>query len=72
MKSATLLCLIGGIALNATGCRTRYDVSMVNGGKFTNVSKPILNKATGYYQFKDRQGNLHQIATGRITGIEAR
>ena len=62
-----LLFLLGTMFL--TGCVHNYDLTMVNGMKFTHVSKPKLDKKTGLYSFTDIKGNKKSVSASRVVEI---
>ncbi len=61
------LCLLGTALL--TGCMHNYDLTLVNGGKITHVSKPKLDKKTGVYTFTDVKGEKRTINAARVVEI---
>jgi len=56
-------------SLLLVGCRTRYDIALSNGSRITGVSKPVLDKSTGEYHFKDVKGKDHVIKSMRVIEI---
>lgn len=52
------------------GCATRYQITLTNGNRITARSRPILDKATDTYHFKDVQGREVQVKSMRIREIE--
>jgi len=66
MKNVLLL-LLGALFL--TGCMHNYDLTLINGGKMTRVSKPKLDKNTGLYSFTDIKGRKRTISASRVVEI---
>jgi hypothetical protein len=62
----TLCALIAIVLL--TGC-VRYDVTLNNGSKFTNVSKPKLDKERQMYIISGG-GKRTEVKASRVTVIE--
>jgi hypothetical protein len=54
------------------GCASRYDITTTTGGKITNVTKPVLDPATGKYTYKDVRGGIHYISPIRVREIAVR
>jgi hypothetical protein len=67
-KLAKLLPLLFSAALLA-GCAHRYDMTLTNGVRVTNVTKPILNREEGVFTYKDVAGNVKHINSGRVVDI---
>jgi hypothetical protein len=67
MKKIFLL-LFAAAALS--GCKTSYDVTLSNGTKIREVTKPVLDRTTDQYQFKTIDGREMKISAGRIKLIE--
>ncbi|MEO6035666.1 MAG: YgdI/YgdR family lipoprotein [Verrucomicrobiota bacterium] len=67
MKKTFALLLI---AMALTGCRSRYDVTLSNGTRFTGVSKPRIDKKTGQYRFKMPDGRVGNFNAGNVRLIE--
>ena len=59
-------CLL--IALLA-GCARRYDIVMTDGSRVTNVSKPVLDRQSGVFTYKDVRGQEHKKSAGRVVEI---
>lgn len=53
-----------------TGCAHRYDITLTNSVRLTNVSKPVLDRATGVYIYKDVKGQEHKIMASRVVQID--
>jgi hypothetical protein len=51
------------------GCRTRYDIALNNGSTIKGASKPVFDKATGQYRYKDSNGQVHSVSAMRIRSI---
>ena len=64
----TLLVLVLLCLLTATGCRTRYELTLSNSNKITAYSKPKL--VNGQYVFKDANGREVRVFQGRVRQIE--
>jgi Bacterial protein of unknown function (DUF903) len=62
-----LLFFLGAVCL--TGCMHNYDLTLVNGGSITHVSKPKLDKKNGIYTFTDIKGEKRTINASRVTEI---
>jgi hypothetical protein len=56
-------------AVLLSGCAHRYDIILTNGGKVTNVTKPVLDRGIGVFTYKDVAGNEHEISAGRVVDI---
>ncbi len=65
--SSTLPCLVATALL--TGCAHHYDITLVNGERVTNVTKPVLNRSEGVFYYKDVRGGEHHIFAGRVVDI---
>jgi hypothetical protein len=52
-----------------TGCAHRYDMTLTNGMRLTNVSKPILDRESGVYTYKDVSGKVRHVFAGRVVEI---
>ena len=53
-----------------SGCKTSYDVTLTNGSKVTDVSKPVLDKTTGQYRFQMADGREVKVLSTRVRTIE--
>jgi len=62
-----LLPLLAAVLLS--GCAHRYDIMLTNGGRVTNVTKPVLDRETGVFTYNDVAGNEHKISAGRVVDI---
>ena len=58
------------LAIVLSGCKSRYDVTLSNGTRYTGVSKPKLDKKTGKYQFKTPDGRLGSFHPANVKLIE--
>lgn len=67
-KGARLLPWLFSAAL-LTGCAHRYDITLVNGERVTNVTKPQLNRSEGVFYYKDVRGQEHHVFAGRVVDI---
>ena len=71
MKKFILLC---AAATLLAGCRSSYDVTLANGmgggTKYTGVTKPRYNKATGKYTFKTADGREYSVYPTNVKLIE--
>jgi hypothetical protein len=54
-----------------SGCAHRYDVTLTNNMRLTNVSKPILDRSAGVYVYKDVNGQERRIMASRVVEIDA-
>jgi uncharacterized protein DUF903 len=52
-----------------TGCAQHYDITLTNGSRVTYVTKPILDKETGVFTYKDVAGHEHKVNAGRVVEI---
>ena len=55
------------------GCKSSYDVTVGGMGrsqKYTGVSKPVYDKKTGKYVFKDAMGHEFSVEADRVRIIE--
>jgi hypothetical protein len=52
------------------GCAHRYDITLTNSVRLTNVSKPVLDREAGVYLYKDVTGKEHKIMAGRVVQID--
>ncbi len=59
-----------GIALLLAGCAQHYDMTLTNGVRVTNVTKPILDADTGLFTYKDVAGNKRQVSESRVLEIK--
>jgi len=66
MKKLVLLLFGAGLLC---GC-AHYDMTLTNGMRIINVRKPVLNKATGQYDYTDVAGNKRHISRTRVVQIE--
>ncbi|MEO7299360.1 MAG: YgdI/YgdR family lipoprotein [Verrucomicrobiota bacterium] len=64
------LFLLVSLAIVMTGCKSRYDVTLSNGTRYTGVSKPKLDKKSGKYQFKMPDGRLGSFYPANMKLIE--
>jgi hypothetical protein len=67
-KRARLLPLFFCAAL-LTGCARRYDITLVNGERVSNVTKPILDRDRGAFFYKDVAGQEHHVFAGKVVEI---
>ena len=65
MKKSFLVLLA---AVLLAGC-VRYDVTLSNGTKLTNVRKPVLDQQTDQYLVKNANGKTMHIPSGRVREI---
>jgi hypothetical protein len=64
------LVVLLSVMVLCAGCRTKYDITLSNGNKITGVSKPVLNKETGFYEFKLANGKQEAVKSMRVRTIE--
>jgi uncharacterized lipoprotein YajG len=57
-------------ALLLAGCARRYDMTLTNGGRVTNVTKPVLDTESGQFTYKDVAGNKHHVSQVRVLEIK--
>jgi hypothetical protein len=62
-----LLSLLSAALLSS--CAHRYDIMLTNGSRATNVTKPVLNRETGVFTYKDVAGHEHKVSAGRVVDI---
>jgi hypothetical protein len=67
-KAARLPACVVAAALLA-GCAHRYDMTLTNGIRVTNVTKPVLDRQVGVYTYKDVVGNVKHVSAGRVVDI---
>jgi hypothetical protein len=70
IKAAKLV--LPGIAalVLLAGCAHRYDITLTNNVRLTNVSKPVLDRNAGVFIYKDVKGNEHKIMAARVVEID--
>jgi len=66
MKNVFLL-LLGCVFL--AGCMHNYDLTLINGGSITHVSKPKLDNKNGVYTYRTVQGKKEYINASRVVEI---
>jgi hypothetical protein len=66
--AAKLLLWLFSAAL-LSGCAHRYDIMLVNGGRVTNVTKPVLDRNAGTFTYKDVAGHNHKVFAGQVVEI---
>ena len=69
LKPGNLLVLLLAAGV-LCGCARRYDITLPNGQQLTNVRKPKLNKAGGYYYYVDGRGRTNLISAARVVEID--
>jgi hypothetical protein len=52
------------------GCAHHYDMTLTNGVRVTNVSKPVLNPESGMYTYKDVAGTVRHVSQSRVLEIK--
>lgn len=52
------------------GCAHRYDMTLTNGVRVTNVTKPVLNSDSGQFTYKDVAGNERHVSASRVLEIK--
>jgi hypothetical protein len=52
------------------GCAHRYDMTLTNGTRITNVSKPEFHKDEGAFYYKDVTGKVHHVNSGHVVAID--
>jgi Bacterial protein of unknown function (DUF903) len=68
LQFAKLLPWVFSVALMA-GCARSYDMTLTNGTRITNVSKPEFHKDEGAFYYKDVTGKVHHVNSGRVVEI---
>lgn len=66
----TLILGLALLLLAGAGCRTRYDITLTSGTKIRGVSKPVLDRQSGYYIFRDAAGRTNAVLSMRVSVIE--
>jgi hypothetical protein len=51
------------------GCAHRYDMTLTNGTRITNVSKPEFHRDEGAYYYKDVTGRVRHVNSGHVVEI---
>ena len=51
-------------------CAHHYDITLTNGERVTNVTKPILDRDSGVFAYKDVAGQVHHLSAGRVVEID--
>jgi Bacterial protein of unknown function (DUF903) len=51
------------------GCAHRYDMTLTNGARITNVSKPEFHRDEGAFYYKDVTGKVHHVNSGHVVEI---
>jgi hypothetical protein len=51
------------------GCAHRYDITLTNGSRVTNVTKPVLDRSAGVFTYQDVAGHDHKVSAGRVVEI---
>ena len=57
-------------ALLLAGCAHRYDMTLTNGVRVTNVTKPVLNVDSGQFTYKDVAGTERHVSQSRVLEIK--
>ena len=53
------------------GMRTpHYDMTLTNGMRITNVTKPVLDRGEGAFYYKNVAGTVRHISAGRVVEIK--
>ena len=52
-----------------TGCARHYDITLINGERITNVTRPVLNDNRDAFYYKDVAGGEHHVFVGRVVDI---
>jgi uncharacterized lipoprotein YajG len=52
------------------GCARHYDMTLVNGVRVTNVTKPILDPESGMFTYKDVAGTVRHVSQARVLEIK--
>lgn len=55
-------------AATLCGC-ARYDMTLTNGGRVTNVRKPTYNKQGGYYSYVTAGGQTNIVPASRVVSV---
>jgi hypothetical protein len=58
------------VTLLLAGCAHHYDMTLTNGIRITNVTKPVLNNDTEQFSYKDVAGNEHRVSAARVLEIK--
>jgi hypothetical protein len=62
-----LSCLCAAMLL--MGCARHYDLTLTDGTRITNVTKPVLDRQTGVFSYKDVTGHVHQKNAAHVVEI---
>jgi hypothetical protein len=57
-------------AVLLAGCAHRYDMTLTNGTRVTNITKPILYRDEGAFYYKDVAGKVHHVSAGHVVEIK--
>ena len=57
-------------ALLLSGCAQHYDMTLTNGVRVTNVTRPVLNSEAGQYTYKDVAGVERHVSQSRVLEIK--
>jgi uncharacterized lipoprotein YajG len=63
-----LTCLAAALLL--TGCARHYDMTLTSGMRVSYVTKPVLDRASGVYTYKDAAGRRRQIDSAHVVRID--
>ena len=69
VRLAKLLPWVFSAAL-LTGCAHRYDMTLTNGARITNVTKPVFDREQGAFYYKDVAGKVHHVSSGKVVEIK--
>ena len=52
------------------GCAHRYDMTLTNGMRISNVTKPQLYRDEGAFYYRDVAGKIHHVSAGKVVEIK--
>ncbi len=58
------------LALLLSGCARHYDMTLTNGVRVTNVTRPVLDEENNTYTYKDVAGTEHKVSQVRVLEIK--
>ena len=67
LRPRTIFALL--LAAAALGGCARYDMTLTNGGRVTNVRKPTRSKDGSYWSYVTASGTTNTVPAGRVISI---
>ena len=65
-----IVCGLLLLALFVTGCTTRYDIKLTNGGTITAYGKPRYYRELDGYLYKDATGSTNIVGAFKVSVIQ--